>query len=156
MQTIEFPFMTTSLVVLFIGALLIYLLKGRLEHTAGKLAVGFSGLSAFLMAPAFYRVLLEPGIEAAAEKARWSIVLGEFGLYLDGIAFPITFAVVVLGFLSVVYAVGYTEHSENRPTFFANTLFFIMGMQWVTLATNLIEFFIAWELMLVPSYFLIL
>jgi NADH-quinone oxidoreductase subunit M len=29
-------------------------------------------------------------------------------------------------------------------------------MQWVTLATNLIEFFIAWELMLVPSYFLIL
>jgi NADH-quinone oxidoreductase subunit M len=58
--------------------------------------------------------------------------------------------------LSVVYAVGYTEHTENKPTFFANQLFFLMGMQWVTLATNLLEFFIAWELMLVPSYFLIL
>ncbi|MBE0526825.1 MAG: NADH-quinone oxidoreductase subunit M, partial [Candidatus Thorarchaeota archaeon] len=82
--------------------------------------------------------------------------LEEFGLLLDGIAFPITFAVVVLGFLAVVYAVGYTDHSENKPTFFANTLFFLMGMQWVTMATNIIEFFIAWELMLVPSYFLIL
>ncbi|MEM2143071.1 MAG: NADH-quinone oxidoreductase subunit M, partial [Candidatus Thorarchaeota archaeon] len=52
--------------------------------------------------------------------------------------------------------VGYTEHAENRPTFFANHLFFLMGMQWVTLATNLVEFFIAWEIMLVPTYFLIL
>jgi NADH-quinone oxidoreductase subunit M len=62
----------------------------------------------------------------------------------------------VLGFLSVVYAVGYTSHTKNKPTFFANQLFFIMGMVWVTLATNLIEFFIAWEIMLVPSYFLVL
>ncbi|MHA2385020.1 MAG: complex I subunit 4 family protein [Candidatus Thorarchaeota archaeon] len=150
----EFPFMTTSLLVLFIGGLLIYLLRGRLEKTSGKIAVGFSAFAAFLMVPPFYRVLVEGG--RAAEKATWSVVLGEFGLYLDEIAFPITFAVVLLGFLSVVYAVGYTEHSENKPTFFANTLFFLMGMQGVTLATNLIEFFIFWELMLVPSYFLIL
>ncbi|MHA2072700.1 MAG: complex I subunit 4 family protein, partial [Candidatus Thorarchaeota archaeon] len=150
----EFPFMTTSLLVLFIGGLLIYLLRGRLEKTSGKIAVGFSAFAAFLMVPPFYRVLVEGG--RAAEKATWSVVLGEFGLYLDEIAFPITFAVVLLGFLSVAYAVGYTEHSENKPTFFANTLFFLMGMQGVTLATNLIEFFIFWELMLVPSYFLIL
>ncbi|MHA2141859.1 MAG: complex I subunit 4 family protein [Candidatus Thorarchaeota archaeon] len=150
----EFPFMTLSLLVLFIGGLLIYVLRGRLEKTSGKIAVGFSAVGALLMVPPFYRVLVEGG--RAAEKVTWSVVLGEFGLYLDEIAFPITFAVVVLGFLSVVYAVGYTEHSENKPTFFANTLFFLMGMQGVTLATNLIEFFIFWELMLVPSYFLIL
>ncbi len=155
MQAIEFPFMTISLAVLFLGGLLIYLFRGRLVDTSGRIAVGISFVSLVLMIPPFYRVLVEP-IGAAFEHATWSTVLGEFGLYMDGIAFPITFAVVVLGFLSVVYAVGYTEHSENKPTFFANTLFFIMGMQWVTLATNLLEFFIAWELMLVPSYFLIL
>jgi len=150
----EFPFMTMSLLVLFIGGLLIYLLKGRLEKSSGKIAVGISAFAALIMVPPFYRVLVESG--RAAEKVSWSAVLGEFGLYLDEIAFPITFAVVVLGFLSVVYAVGYTEHSENKPTFFANTLFFLMGMQGVTLATNLLEFFIFWELMLVPAYFLIL
>ncbi|MFW9802458.1 MAG: NuoM family protein [Candidatus Thorarchaeota archaeon] len=150
----EFPFMTLSLLVLFIGGLLIYLLRGRLEKTSGKIAVGFSAVSALLMVPPFYRIMVEGG--RAAEKVSWSVVLGEFGLYLDEIAFPITFAVVVLGFLSVIYAVGYTEHTENKPTFFANTLFFIMGMQGVTLATNLLEFFIFWEIMLVPSYFLIL
>lgn len=154
MQIGEFPFMASSLFVLFIGGLLIYLNKDRLEKSAGKVAVAFSGLAMVLMIPPFYRAIFEKGV--ALESMQWSDLLGSFGLFLDGIAFPITFAVVVLGFLSVVYAVGYTDHSENKPTFFANQLFFLMGMQWVTLATNLIEFFIAWELMLVPSYFLIL
>jgi len=147
------PFAALSLAVLFFGGLLIYVFKGSFEKTAGRIAVGFSAVASFLMVYPFYQVLTGSTYE---EYATWSGLLEQFGLKLDGIAFPITFAVVVLGFLSVVYAVGYTEHTENRATFFANQLFFLMGMQWVTLATNLIEFFIAWEIMLVPSYFLIL
>ena len=153
MQLTAIPFSTLSLAVLFFGGLIIYLMKGRLEESAGRLAVGFSFVAMLLMVVPFIQVLSGTPWE---EYATWSALLDEFGLLLDGIAFPITFAVVVLGFLSVVYAVGYTEHTKNRPTFFANQLFFLMGMQWVTLATNLIEFFIAWEIMLVPSYFLIL
>ena len=155
MQVFEFPFMTTSLAVLFIGGLLIYLFRSKLEESAGKVAAVISGFAVLLMVPPFFRVIFDE-IGVAEESAVWSNILGTFGLRLDGIAFPITFSVVVLGFLAVIYAIGYTSHSENKPTFFANTLFFIMGMQWVTLATNLIEFFIAWEMMLVPSYFLIL
>jgi len=149
------PYAALSLAVLFIGALIIYAFKDRLDKSVGKIAVGFSGLAALLMAYPFYQVVTG-AVEEYTEYATWSGLLEQFGLKLDGIAFPITFAVVVLGFLSVVYAVGYTDHSENKGTFFANQLFFLMGMQWVTLATNLVEFFIAWELMLVPSYFLIL
>ncbi|MGY5875381.1 MAG: proton-conducting transporter membrane subunit, partial [Candidatus Thorarchaeota archaeon] len=151
----DIPFMTLSLIVLFVGGLLIYLLKDRFEGSAGKIAVGFSLVSMMLMILPFIWLIANPAAPIL-ESMQWSTILGSFGLYLDGIAFPITFAVVFLGFLSVVYAVGYTEHEHNKPTFFANQLFFLMGMQWVTLATNLIEFFIAWELMLVPSYFLIL
>ncbi len=151
---LDFPFMTLSLGILFIGALFIYLFRNSLKEQAGKVAVIYSFLGMLAMIPPFYELIVNG--HPASETARWSIVIGEWGLYLDGIAFPITFAIVVLGFLSVVYAVGYTEHTKNKPTFFANQLFFLMGMQWVTLATNLIEFFIAWELMLVPSYFLIL
>lgn len=147
------PFAALSLAVLFIGGLLIYVFRGSLEKSAGKVAVGFSFVAMFLMAYPFYQVFTG---SSYSEYATWSGLLEQFGLLLDGIAFPITFAVVVLGFLAIVYAVGYTDHSENKPTFFANTLFFVMGMQWVTMATNVIEFFIAWELMLVPSYVLIL
>ncbi|TFH01418.1 MAG: hypothetical protein E4H14_18605, partial [Candidatus Thorarchaeota archaeon] len=147
------PFMFISLVVMFLGGLFIYLFRGKLEESAGTVAVGISLVGSLLMIPPFYE-LLTAG--QSIETAIWSDILEPFGLQLDMIAFPITFAVVVLGFLSVVYAVGYTEHTKNKPTFFANQLFFIMGMIWVTLATNMIEFFIAWELMLVPSYFLIL
>ncbi len=154
MQIVEFPFMSASLVVLFFGGLLIYMNRDRFETYVGKVATGFSLVSLILMLPPFYRVMYERGV--ALESMQWSSVLGSFGLFLDGIAFPITFAVVFLGFLSVIYAIGYTRHMENRSSFFANQLFFLMGMQWVTLATNIIEFFIAWELMLVPSYFLIL
>ena len=147
------PFMALSLVVMFFGGLLIYLFRGRLGESAGKVAVAFSGIGSVLMIPPFYE-LLTAG--ESVETAIWSELLEPFGLQLDAVAFPITFAIVVLGFLSVVYAVGYTEHTKNKPTFFANQLFFIMGMIWVTLATNVIEFFIAWEMMLVPSYFLLL
>lgn len=147
------PFMFISLAVMFLGGLFIYVFKNRLAESAGKVAVAFSLAGTLLMLPPFYE-LLTAG--QSIETAIWSDILEPFGLQLDAVAFPITFAVVVLGFLSVVYAVGYTEHTKNKPTFFANQLFFIMGMVWVTLATNMIEFFIAWELMLVPSYFLIL
>ena len=153
MQLTDLPFAALSLAVLFFGGLLIYVFKERLDKTAGRVAVGFSAVASLLMVYPFYQILMGTSYE---EYATWSSQLEQFGLNLDGIAFPITFAVVVLGFLSVVYAVGYTEHMENKATFFANHLFFLMGMQWVTLATNLIEFFIAWELMLVPAYFLIL
>jgi NADH-quinone oxidoreductase subunit M len=155
MQTFlsDFPFMALSLAVMFIGALLIYVFKNRIGDSAGKISVGVSLVASILMIQPFYELLTEGFSE---ETFVWSVLLEPFGLFLDPIAFPITFAIVVLGFLSVVYAVGYTEHTENKPTFFANQLFFIMGMIWVTLATNLIEFFIAWEIMLVPSYFLIL
>ena len=54
--TFEFPFMTLSLLVLFIGGLLIYLMKGSLEKTSGKIAVGISAFPAFLMVPPLYRV----------------------------------------------------------------------------------------------------
>ena len=155
MQTFlsEFPFMALSLAVMFIGALLIYVFKQRIGKSAGKIATIVSLVGSSLMIRPFYELLTEGYSE---ETYVWSTLLEPFGLFLDPVAFPITLAVVVLGFLSVVYAVGYTEHTENKPTFFANQLFFIMGMIWVTLATNLIEFFIAWEIMLVPSYFLIL
>ncbi len=150
-----FPFMALSIFVLFVGGLLIYVLRNRIGDAAGKIAVICSGIAVALMVPPFWYVMITPS-GYAYEGMKWSILLGEFGLYLDGIAFPITFAIVILGFLATVYAVGYTEHEHSKPSFFANLLFFLMGMQWVTLATNLIEFFIAWELMLVPSYFLIL
>ena len=145
--------MFIALVVMFLGGLFIYLFKNKLAESAGRVAVGVSLAGTLLMIPPFYE-LLTAG--QSVETAIWSDLLEPFGLQLDMVAFPITFAVVVLGFLSVVYAVGYTEHTKNKPTFFANQLFFIMGMIWVTLATNMIEFFIAWEIMLVPSYFLIL
>lgn len=156
MQVVQFPLMATSLALLFFGALAIYLLKGRLGAKAGKAAAVVSFASLVLMIPRFFEVAVK-GEQYVMESTTWSVeVFGSIGLYLDGIAFPITFAVVVLGFLSVVYAIGYTQEISSRPSFFANQLFFIMGMQWVTLATNLIEFFIAWEIMLVPTYFLIL
>ncbi len=149
-----FSLMSLSLIVMFLGALFIYIFRGALEQRAGTAAAVFSGLSMLLMLPSFYHIVVFN--EPIMEVVEWSSVLGSFGLLLDGVAFPITFAVVILGFLSVIYAIGYTSHTENRGTFFSNLLFFIMGMQWVTLATNLVEFFMAWELMLVPSYFLIL
>ena len=86
------PWMSLSLLVLYIGGLLIYLLRGRLEHSAGKIAVGFSFVSVLLMMGPFWKIFTTG--EVSGEYLGWSSILGAFGLHLDGVAFPITFAML--------------------------------------------------------------
>jgi len=50
------PFAALSLTVLFFGGLLIYVFRGKLEKSAGKVAVGFSFIAMVLMVYPFFQV----------------------------------------------------------------------------------------------------
>jgi len=47
------------------------------------------------------------------------------------------------------------SHEHNQELYFALLLLYIAGMVGVVLATNLVQFYIFWELMLIPSWLLI-
>lgn len=78
-----------------------------------------------------------------------------FGFQLDALSVAIAFIIASVSFFATVYAVGYMEHEHGHAGYFGNNLLFIGGMLGVIFSSNLLQFYIFWELMLIPSYFLI-
>ena len=106
------------------------------------------------------------------ETYSWNPI-GNFGLYLDGLSFPFAAIILILSTTLAVYSMPYMEHRikeefhENKKKFSADALnrkmalyyslyvVYAAGMLGTVLATNLIQFYIFFELMLIPSFFLI-
>jgi len=57
--------------------------------------------------------------------------------------------------LAAIYSIAYMGHEHNQEMYFSALLMFVAGMIGVVLSANLILFYLFWELMLIPSYFLI-
>jgi NADH-quinone oxidoreductase subunit M len=149
--------MLISLALLIVGGVVLYPLKGLFKEgtrKAGTIATVLVAVSTVLLFTEFFEVY---GGSAALEEYSWIPSIGvQFGLYIDGISYPIALTVTMLGLLATIYSIGYMQHEHNTPSYFANLLLFIGGMEGVVLATSLLEFYIFWEMMLIPSYFLIL
>jgi NADH-quinone oxidoreductase subunit M len=122
--------------------------------------------------------------EAYVESYTWG-QFGNFGLRLDGLSLPFALIIYILCTVLALYSKpymvhkimedlpghgkgGHGSHSSDNPgisqtsvvnsqmgLYFALYLAFSMGMLGTVLATNLIEFYVFFELMLVPSFFLI-
>jgi NADH-quinone oxidoreductase subunit M len=93
------------------------------------------------------------------ETFRWEPI-GYFGFRADGLSIPVVFTVTLLCSVIAVYSMPYMTHRLGRDSkeyglYFALYLLYSAGMIGAVLATNLIEFYLFFELMLVPSYFLI-
>ncbi len=90
------------------------------------------------------------------ETYAWISPLGiNFSLYSDGLSWPIALAILLLGALVSIYSVGYIKGGHDLHSYYANLLLFVAAMYGVVLAADLIEFYVFWELMLIPSYLLI-
>lgn len=86
--------------------------------------------------------------------------IGLFGFNADGLSIPILFTIALLCTLISIYSMSYMTHTigeEGRQfgLYYALLLLYSVGMMGAVLATNLIEFYLFFELMLIPSYFLI-
>jgi NADH-quinone oxidoreductase subunit M len=123
------------------------------------------------------------------EHYMWTVLFGEFGFLLDGLASPFAIIIYVLSTILALYSKPYMVHkfkenfhelnskqnqqsavqttalvessglndyvNKQSGVYFALFLAFAMGMLGTVLATNLIEFYIFFEVMLIPGFFLI-
>jgi NADH-quinone oxidoreductase subunit M len=96
------------------------------------------------------------GSNAWLEQADWAWI-PQFGirfhLALDGLSLLLLALTFFLGVLSVLCS--WTEITERVGFFHLNLLWILAGITGVFLALDLFLFYFAWELMLVPMYFLI-
>lgn len=98
--------------------------------------------------------ILGQGHWLAAFDGPWIPTLGiDFRLGIDGLSWLLVALTVGLGILAVI--VSWTEIDERIGFFHANLLWCLAGTIGVFIAFDLFLFFFFWELMLVPTYFIV-
>jgi NADH-quinone oxidoreductase subunit M len=86
----------------------------------------------------------------------WIPVIGvRYHVGIDGISMPLFVLTYLLGLLCAIYTARYVPQPGRTKAFIALTLLLITGMAGTFISFDLILFFVFWELVLVPMYFLI-
>ncbi len=137
---------------------------GRLEW-GGWVAVAFSAAAMVLgvliavgeaMSPGTYTNVQFTWLHLAPAPGAFpngfSLVMGTL---VDPLSSLMLVVVTVVGFLVMLYSIGYMHHDHGLPRYYAELSLFLASMTGLVLANNLLEFFLFWELVGVCSYFLI-
>ncbi|MBS7287807.1 MAG: NADH dehydrogenase [Candidatus Freyarchaeota archaeon] len=107
----------------------------------------------------YYNVIPQPAfrIEAPMAVSMNPLLLLplDAGLVADGLSASVAMLISGLGALVVFYCTTHMDDLKQPGTFYASLLLFIGGMLGVVFSTNIIEFFLFWELMLIPTYILV-
>jgi NADH-quinone oxidoreductase subunit M len=86
----------------------------------------------------------------------WIETIGaRYHMAIDGISLPLLILSTLLVFLCVVYSTKIMPEPHRPKGFFALILLLATGMAGTFVALDLVLFFVFWELVLVPMYFLI-
>ena len=135
------------------SAILIYVLGKYAEKYVGWIATATASLSVCMILSMVTDVVEKIPIH---DTYAWipSINL-TLGFVVDTVSFSIALIVAVVSALSCLYSIKYMENKRGQTGYYANLLLFMAGMIGVMLSANLIQFYLFWELMLIPSYFLI-
>jgi NADH-quinone oxidoreductase subunit L len=146
---------------------LVGVLGARLKSLewGGWLAVGFSAAAMFLSVLIAFAEALAPGSYTNVQFTwlhlgpapgtfpnGFSLVMGTL---VDPISSLMLLVVTVVGFLVMLYSIGYMHHDRGLPRYYAELSLFLAAMTGLVLANNLLMFFLFWELVGVCSYFLI-
>ncbi len=147
-----FPILFVSVVLTLVFAPVVWFLARRLGPRVGWIA-------AIPLALTTLAIIVGGSMGNIVETFRWEPI-GYFGFRADGLSLPIVFTVSLLCSVISIYSMPYMIHRLGRESkeyglYYALYLLYSAGMIGAVLATNLIEFYLFFELMLIPSYFLI-
>ncbi len=152
-----FPFLTVMVFAPLLGTLAVLLIPKERTTLIKRTAAFFTFIPLVLAVVAW--ILWGSAPVAASgmrfvERASWIPSLGiTYFLGTDGIGFPLAFLTALMSFVATVAAWGMIKQKERA--FFALLLLLETGMMGVFLSLDYILFYVFWELVLVPMYFLI-
>jgi NADH-quinone oxidoreductase subunit M len=147
-----FPLLLTGVALPLLVVPVVLVLSRRLGARIGWIA-------AIPLTVSTLMAIFSASQQSIIEAYRWDPI-GYFGFRADGLSIPIVFTVSLLCSVISIYSMPYMVHrlgkeSKEYGLYFALYLLYSTGMIGAVLATNLIEFYLFFELMLIPSYFLI-
>ncbi len=130
----------------------------------GWVAVAFSGAAMVVGVLIAVAEMLSPGTYTDSSFTWLQLSAGPLfpsgfslvmGTLVDPISALMLLVVTVVGFLVMLYSIGYMHHDRGLPRYYSELSLFLTAMIGLVLADNLLEFFLFWELVGVCSYFLI-
>lgn len=83
------------------------------------------------------------------------VLNSSFTLFVDGISLSMVIMTLVVVLAAVIYSVNYMEGKKNLSTYYSLMTLLIVGLIGVFMAENLLLFYFFWELMIVPTYFIL-
>ena len=123
----------------------------KLGSKVGYITIGAIALSFVISVLIFLQIYPHGTIE---QSAHWFSVLN-VGIFIDPLAIVMLLMVTFVSMLIQIYSLGYMSHDPGKTRYFAETALFTAAMLGVVLADNILQFFIAWELVGLCSYLLI-
>ena len=145
-----------SLIVFFplAGVALLFFVDRRAEGIAKWIALITSAATFLISLPLFWRFdLTEAGFQFV-ERHDWITAWGaEYHLGLDGITLFLVLLTTLLTFLAVLGS--WTQTDRHVREFMITLLLLEVGMTGVFVSLDVFLFYVFWEVMLFPMYFLI-
>jgi NADH-quinone oxidoreductase subunit M len=140
-----------------VGALVIAFVPSRNDRAVRALAIVFSG--AALVVAIAIAIGFDYGVSDGLQfelNARWiPAISSRYHVGIDGISMPLYVLTFALSFLCAIYSWRVIPRPGKTKAFLALMLLLETGMAGTFIAFDLILFFVFWELVLVPMYFLI-
>ncbi|MGH2595060.1 MAG: complex I subunit 4 family protein [Actinomycetota bacterium] len=138
------------------GALVIIMVpkeKDRLVRALGILFTGVAFTLAIAIAIGFDYG--KGGLQYVLDTSWISVIGARYHVGIDGISLPLYVLTFGLSFLCAIYTWRYVPEPGRTKAFLALMLLLETGMAGTFIAFDLILFFVFWEMVLVPMYFLI-
>jgi NADH-quinone oxidoreductase subunit M len=154
------------LAFLLIGAIVLPLVAVPVVYLSSALLKEKTGYVAAVLSVVPLAAILLAGIQGSSsvqgvysESYPWTPI-GTFGLRVDNLSLPILLVISLLVALVAVFSVPYMhqrigDDPGRYGLYYSLYMLYSLGMLGTVLATNLIEFYLFFEIMLVPSFFLI-
>jgi proton-translocating NADH-quinone oxidoreductase chain N len=100
--------------------------------------------------------LLPRALAGGETVVRKSLVLGlDFILLIDPLSIFMACASSFIGFLIIIYSIGYVRHEENQNEYFLLVVLFIGSMMGLVFSGNLIFLYLFWEIIAICCWRLI-
>jgi len=144
-----------AIILPIFSAIFIYIFGKYAEKYVGWIATTAASLSVCMILSMVTDIIEQKPIHDTYAWIQAPSISLRLGFMVDTVSFSIALIVAVVSTLSCFYSIKYMENKHGQTGYYANLLLFMSGMIGVMLSANLIQFYLFWELMLIPSYFLI-
>ena len=144
------PLVILTILLVWVGAVVVWLIGDRNEKAQHLFAVVFS-LTAAVSSIAMLFVYKSGTILSFPIGTAF----GDFSFVTDGLGLFLSVVATVIGCLAIIFSVDYMKGSAQLGRYYAFVLFFIGAMVGLVLTSNLFLMFVFWEITALCSYALI-